>query len=202
MIRNKKDYHEYMEADLSVQPESNNLLKRFFLDDPVRIKKYLRKSEYYFNVRKDFIGWIAYRYNLFRLRHLTRFYNSEIPLNVLGKGVIIWHPQRIIINGNAIIGSFCSLSSGVVIAQAHDKSPIIGDYVELMIDSKVLGGIRVADHVRIGADALVLKDIVHPNTTWGGCQRVKSIQLELCRRRCLSLSRNCLYLFRLTFCIL
>ena len=168
MIQNKNDYHEYMRADLSVQPASNNLLKRIFLDDSVRMKKYLRKSEYYFNVRKDFIGRIAYRYNLFRLRRLTRFYNSEIPLNVLGKGVIIWHPQRIIINGNAKIGSFCSLSSGVVVAQAHDQSPEIGDYVELMIDSKVLGGIRVADHVRIGANALVLKNIDCPDTTWAG----------------------------------
>ena len=168
MIQNKNDYHEYMKADLSVQPASANLLKRLFLDDSVRIKKYLRESEYYLNVRKDLVGRIAYRYNLFRLRHLTRFYNSEIPLNVLGKGVIIWHPQRIIINGNAKVGSFCSLSSGVVIAQAHDQSPEIGDYVELMIDSKVLGGIRVADHVRIGANALVPKDIVYSDTTWGG----------------------------------
>lgn len=168
MIQNKKEYFEYMQADLSVQPASDCLLKRLFSDDVVRMKKYLRKSEYYHNVRRDFIGRVAYLYNLFRLRHLTRFYNSEIPLNVMGKGVVIWHPQRIIINGNARIGSFCSLSSGVVVAQAHDHSPVIGDYVELMIDSKVLGGVKVADHVRIGANALVLKDIDSPDTTWAG----------------------------------
>ena len=37
-----------------------------------------------------------------------------------------------------------------------------------MIDSKVLGGVKVADHVRIGANALVLKDIDSPDTTWAG----------------------------------
>lgn len=168
MIRNKQDYLDYMKADLSVQPESNQLFKRIFFDDIVRMKKYMRRCEYYLNVRHDIIGRIAFLYNLFRFRHLTRFYNSEIPLNVLGKGVVIWHPQRIIINGNARIGSFCSLSSGVVVAQAHDQSPIIEDYVELMIDSKVLGGIHVAKNVRIGAGALVLKDINAPNTTWAG----------------------------------
>ena len=66
------------------------------------------------------------------------------------------------------MGNWCSLSSGVVIAQAHNECPIIGDCVELMIDSKVLGGISVADYCRIGANALVLKSIKEPNTTWAG----------------------------------
>ena len=32
----------------------------------------------------------------------------------------------------------------------------------------MLGGVKVADHVRIGANALVLKDIDSPDTTWAG----------------------------------
>lgn len=40
--------------------------------------------------------------------------------------------------------------------------------VELMIDSKVLGGITVADNARIGASALVLKPINEADTTWAG----------------------------------
>lgn len=58
--------------------------------------------------------------------------------------------------------------SGVVIAQAHGECPTIGDHVELMIDSKVLGGITVADNVRIGASALVIKPITEVDTTWAG----------------------------------
>lgn len=44
----------------------------------------------------------------------------------------------------------------------------MGHHVEFMIDSKVLGGCRVADYVRIGANALVLKPIEGENTTWAG----------------------------------
>ena len=66
------------------------------------------------------------------------------------------------------VGDYCSLSSGVVIAQAHDGCPTIGNHVELMLDSKVLGDINVADHVRIGANALVIKSIDESNTTWAG----------------------------------
>jgi serine O-acetyltransferase len=37
-----------------------------------------------------------------------------------------------------------------------------------MIDSKVLGGVNVADHVRIGACALIIRTIEEENTTWAG----------------------------------
>ena len=65
---------------------------------------------------------------------------SEIPINVFGKGLLIWHPGRIIVNPESTVGDYCSLSSGVVIAQAHGRCPVVGHHVEFMIDSKVLGG--------------------------------------------------------------
>lgn len=87
---------------------------------------------------------------------------------MFGKGLVIWHPERIIINANAKVGDYCSVSSGVVIAHAHNECPRIGNHVQLMIDSKVLGGVYVADYTRIGACALVLKSIKEPDTTWAG----------------------------------
>jgi serine O-acetyltransferase len=87
---------------------------------------------------------------------------------VFGKGLIIWHPERIIVNSNSVVGNNCSISSGVVIAQAHDRCPRIGDNVEIMINGTVLGGISVASNTRIGANALVIKDILETNTTWAG----------------------------------
>ncbi len=63
-------------------------------------------------------------------------------------------------NSQAKVGNYCSLFSGVVIAQAHDQCPAIGDHVELMIDSKVLSGINVADYTRVGANALITSEIL------------------------------------------
>lgn len=165
-IANKNELREYMTADLQVQPASRNFIKRLFFDDVVRLKKHLRHAEYHFN--GGGFHKLLYGYHKLWLHHLCRVFNSEIPINVFGKGLKIWHAERIIINGNARVGDWCSISSGVVIAQAHNECPTIGDYVELMIDSKVLGGISVADHCRIGANALVLKTIEKPNTTWAG----------------------------------
>lgn len=178
MITTKNDLVQYIQADEYMQPPNPNFPLRFFPSRIIKLKRHLRKCEYHYNVCSrnllfKFIHIVLYYFHLMRLRQLCDFYCSEIPINVFGKGLVIWHCQRIIVNPHAIVGDYCSLSSGVVIAQAHDENPTIGDYVELMVDSKVLGGISVADHVRIGANALVLKPITEPNTTWVGCPACK-----------------------------
>ena len=167
MIESKQDLKEYINADLLVQPRSHSLLIRLFGDSIVKFKKHLRYCEYCYNTH-PFLWKIRYFYHKIICHVILRRYCSEIPINCFGKGLKIWHMQRIIVNGKSNVGDYCSLSSGVVIAHAHDECPTIGNYCELMIDSKVLGGIIVPDHCRIGAGALVIKDINEPNTTWGG----------------------------------
>lgn len=91
----------------------------------------------------------------------------EIPLNVIDKGLRIWHLNKIIINRNAIIGPNCSISAGVTIGQAHNNLPKIGNNVVLTVDSKVLG-VEITDHVLIGAGAVVVKPIKKNYTVWAG----------------------------------
>lgn len=172
-IDSKHMLQEYLEADALAQPRdrgAKGVVKRLLLGgDKVRaLKVHLRKCEYHHNVMgRAPLHIFAYVYHYVRLKRLSRRFCSEIPINVFGKGLVIWHPERIIVNDEARVGDYCSLSSGVVIGQAHGGCPVIGESVELMVDSKVLGSIRVADNVRIGADALVLKSIDEPNTAWG-----------------------------------
>lgn len=168
MIENKQDLVEYISEDQRVQPTAHNPIARLLGGKIVKLKLHLRKCEYHHNVRQTLWHKVMYYYHLFRLRSISTSYCSEIPINVFGKGLVIWHAERIIVNSASKVGDYCSLSSGVVIAQAHDGCPTIGNHVELMLDSKVLGDINVADHVRIGANALVIKSIGESNTTWAG----------------------------------
>lgn len=167
-IKTKEQLNEYIRADLSVQPKQCSLNILSTKNKIIKLKLHLRKCEYYFNNKNNFLKYILYIYHKLLLHKICSSFCSEIPINVFGKGLVIWHAERIIVNANTKVGDFCSISSGVVIAQAHNKCPIIGNNVELMVDSKVLGGIYVADNVRIGANALVLKDIYDSNTTWAG----------------------------------
>lgn len=171
MIRTREELAEYIGEDRRMQPFPSSRTARLFSLGAaiVRWKTVLRKCEYHYNASENrAFHKIAYRFYQYKLEKYNRRFCSELKINVFGKGLIIWHPERIIINPNARVGDYCSLSSGVVIAQAHDEYPVIGNHVELMIDSKVLGGISVADYTRVGADALVLRTIGIPDTTWAG----------------------------------
>lgn len=168
MIQTKEDLQEYIRADMSVQPAPKSWFKRHRRKQ-IRMKIFLRKSEYHFNNRNNGLHHkLLYLFWWTKCKRIQDSCCSEICLNVFGKGLTIWHNERIITNPNARVGDYCSITSGVVIAQAHDEYPVIGDHVELMIDSKVLGGIHIANHVRVGASALVIKDINEPNVTVGG----------------------------------
>ena len=73
----------------------------------------------------------------------------------------------LVINPNVKIGKNCTIGHGVIIGTAADgteDAPIIGDEVFIGSRAMLIGGIRVGDYVRIGANAVVNKDIP-PKTT-------------------------------------
>ena len=41
---------------------------------------------------------------IFYVERYDRRFCSEIPINVFGKGLLIWHPERIIINPESKVG--------------------------------------------------------------------------------------------------
>ena len=54
------------------------------------------------------------------------------------------------------------------IMKQENKAPKIGNNVFIATGAKIIGNITIADGVAIGANAVVVKDILEPNTSWGG----------------------------------
>ncbi len=168
MVQSKEDLKHYLECD----KKALNITRKHpkLLGD--RIWKYeilYRRTEYYYNNRKKSVFHrilSSILLNYYKYRSMK--WGNEIPINCIEEGLVIWHGQNIIINPNARIGKNCSISTGVIIGHAHDKYPVVGDNVTLSVDSKVIGGITIADHVVIGAGAVVVKDIDIPYSSWGG----------------------------------
>ncbi|WP_142977180.1 LbetaH domain-containing protein [Klebsiella pneumoniae] len=65
------------------------------------------------------------------------------------------------------IGYNFSISAGVIIGQAKERAPEIGNNVMLMVNTSVLGA-SICDNVAIGAGGLVIKDIDDEFTVWAG----------------------------------
>jgi serine O-acetyltransferase len=86
---------------------------------------------------------------------------ADIPLNCeIGGGLLIPHPNGIVIHPNAKIGVNCLIFQQVTIGTRDGPGvPVIGGHVDIGAGAKVLGLIQVGPHARIGANAVVLTDV-------------------------------------------
>jgi serine O-acetyltransferase len=97
------------------------------------------------------------------LRH--RFWSvvcgSDIPINAqLGGGIIILHPQGVVIHPDAVVGPNCLILQQVTLGTGPKPGlPIIGGHVDIGAGAKILGGVVIGDHAQIGANAVVLQNI-------------------------------------------
>ena len=96
------------------------------------------------------------------LRH--RFWSvvtgADIPVNCrIGGGLLLPHPNGIVIHPDAVIGPNCLIFQQVTIGVARGGVPRIEGHVDFGAGAKVLGPITVREHARIGANAVVVRDV-------------------------------------------
>jgi serine O-acetyltransferase len=105
------------------------------------------------------------------LRH--RFWSvmtgADIPVNCrIGGGLLLNHPNGIVINPDAIIGVNCFILQQVTIGTLRGPgSPVIAGHVDIGAGAKVLGPIRIGAHAQVGANAVVLIDVPEGATAVG-----------------------------------
>ena len=100
----------------------------------------------------------------FVLRH--RFWSvvtgADIPLNCnnIGGGLLIPHPNGIVIHPGARIGVNCLIFQQVTIGHRDQPGlPVIEGHVDIGAGAKILGPVHIGRHARIGANAVVTTDI-------------------------------------------
>jgi serine O-acetyltransferase len=101
---------------------------------------------------------------------------AEIPLNCkIGGGLLIPHPNGIVIHHGARIGVNCLIHQQVTIGLIDTTGlPIIGGHVDIGAGAKILGPVTIGDHARIGANAVVLCDVPAGATAVGIPARILS----------------------------
>ncbi|MEE6140063.1 serine O-acetyltransferase [Mycobacterium sp. 050128] len=85
------------------------------------------------------------------------------PGAVLGSGLFIDHATGIVIGETAEVGDDVTIYHGVTLggtgADVGKRHPTIGDRVIIGAGAKVLGAIKIGDDSRIGANAVVVKEV-------------------------------------------
>jgi len=94
----------------------------------------------------------------------------EIP-----DGLLMAHPYGIMIHRNAILGNNILISHQVTIGSRGSTSlaPVIEDGVLIGAGAKILGYVRIGKGAKIGANAVVTKD-VPGGATVIGCNEIRS----------------------------
>lgn len=85
---------------------------------------------------------------------------ADIPLNCrIAGGLLLPHPNGIVIHSNARIGPNCLIFQQVTIGASTKGVPAIGGHVDIGAGAKIIGPVVIGDHVRIGANAVVHFDV-------------------------------------------
>lgn len=171
MINSKQELKEYLLAD--AKASSRNTIKaKLFGDEVWKFQLSVRKLEYYESL-KGIKRTVIFPIKVFTRMKFHKYsvkLGFSIPLFVFGKGWSLPHYGTIVVAKNAVIGENCRIHEGVTIGATNGSSnaAVIGKNVFIGSGAKIIGAVKIADDVAIGANAVVIKDIDEPGTTWGG----------------------------------
>ncbi len=87
---------------------------------------------------------------------------ADIPLNTqrLGGGLLLPHPQGVVIHPGVEIGPNCLVLQQVTLGTGPKPGvPKLGGHVDVGAGAKILGGVVIGDHAVIGANAVVISDV-------------------------------------------
>lgn len=138
--------------------------------------KLLRKEEYYLYIQQKNICYkLIFFINRRKKNKLGLKLGMNIPPNVFGEGLLIYHANGIVVNKNAKIGKNCKLHGQNCIGNngKNEMTPILGDNVDIGIGAKIIGGIKIGNNVIIGANSVVIKNFQEDNIIVAGVPALK-----------------------------
>ena len=90
-----------------------------------------------------------------RYRFWSMITGAEIDLSCqIGGGLLIPHPNGIVVHPDSVIGINCLIFQQVTLAGAVE----IGMHVDIGAGAKLLGPLKLGNHVKVGANAVVTAD--------------------------------------------
>lgn len=168
-ICNKNQLKDWIKYETAKNGSVNILQEYFEIGERAIINKLLkslRKTEYYLNTGKK----LRYFISKLRLSKIMNKYSMHIAINRCGRGLSFIHVGPVLMNGRCLVGRDCvfHINTALVASGPNDEAPVLGDGVVLGIGAVVVGGVKVANHVAVGANSVVCKSIEEENVAVAG----------------------------------
>jgi len=141
-------------------PDWSREKPRQFWDPGRKLLQAIRRYQYFRNQAGPLPDLIC-KWHVLRHRFWSAITGAEIPLNCsIGGGLLIPHPNGIVIHPSAEIGVNCLIFQQVTIGtRGTSEVPHIAGHVDIGAGAKILGSVRIGAHATIGANAVVLNDV-------------------------------------------
>jgi serine O-acetyltransferase len=143
--------------------------KSFFEWDPPRsLLASIRSYQRHAGSRTPWAGLLR-RLDVLRHRFWSAVTGADIPLTSrIGGGLSIPHPNGVVVHPHASIGPNCQLFQQVTIGMGSgDGVPTLGGHVDVGAGAKIIGGVHIGDHAKVGANSVVLCDVPAGSTAVG-----------------------------------
>ena len=117
------------------------------------------------------VGAVMRRVAVLRHRFWSVITGADVPLACrIGGGLMLPHANGIVIHPLVEIGPNCLIFQQVTIGAGGGSRrgvPRLGGHVDVGAGAKILGGVTIGDHARIGANAVVTIDVPAGATAMG-----------------------------------
>ena len=156
-----------------------DFLRAYHQYDPAA-KSYLEIALLYPGPKAVFFHRFAHIFYQMRLYFISRFISEfsrwvtgiEIhPGAKIGRRLVIDHGMGVVIGETAEIGNDCVIFHGVTLGGVRfdpiKRHPTVGNQVMIGAGAKVLGPLQIGDRARIGANAVVTKDVPADTVVFG-----------------------------------
>lgn len=133
---------------------------RRFWDPSRKLLLSIRRYQYW-RSKASVYSYIVVKCITLRYHFWSLITGAEIPPTcTIGGGLLIPHPNGIVIHPEARIGVNCLIFQQVTIGtRGRSGVPSIEGHVDIGAGAKILGPVRVGAHARVGANAVVLTDV-------------------------------------------
>jgi serine O-acetyltransferase len=154
--RENSDIEASVSADV---PDWSREKPRQIWDPGRKLLLAIRRYQYW-RGRGGILSFWVCKWLVLRHRFWSVVTGADIPLNCnIGGGLLVTHPNGIVIHPNAKIGVNCLIFQQVTIGSSRHGVPVIEGHVDIGAGAKILGPVRIGAHAKIGANAVVLKDV-------------------------------------------
>ena len=152
MITSRKEYKQYVRADIAAHGLSRVTPYNWLRIDQLRFQLRLRRLEYLTNCRR----WRLLSRAVLEVmnHHLAVRLGVTIPKNVFGPGLCLVHRGTVVVSPLARVGANCRIHPSTSIGD-YNGAPTLGDNVYIGPGAKLYGPITLGDNVAVGANAVV-----------------------------------------------